>query len=153
MRHALILVVALASVACSSDGDDTAGSESGAAAVSASTAQPASPDPTTTPEGAYPDVIAVEATQEDAGTWRFDVTVSSPYDTPDRYADAWRVLGPDGAEFGVRVLTHDHAAEQPFTRSLTGVPIPEGVDTVVVQGRDLVNGWGGGQLELDLLSP
>ncbi len=98
----------------------------------------------------FPDIIAVQATPEDGGTWRFDVTVSSPYDTPQRYADAWRVLDPDGNELGIRVLTHDHANEQPFTRSQTGISIPDEVTTVTVQGRDQANGWGGGELVVTL---
>ncbi len=98
----------------------------------------------------FPDIIAVQATPTGDGTWRFDVTVSSTYDTPERYADAWRVVGPDGTEYGVRVLTHDHASEQPFTRSQSGIEIPADVQTVTIEGRDLVNGWGGGTLELSL---
>ncbi len=86
----------------------------------------------------------------DDGTWRFDVTLSSPYDTPERYADAWRILAPDGAELGVRVLAHDHQFEQPFTRSLSGVAIPSDVTTVTVQGRDQRNGWGGATVEVGL---
>ena len=65
---------------------------------------------------------------------------------PARYADAWRIVAPDGTELGVRELTHDHAAEQPFTRSLNGVEIPPDVTEVTVEGRDLVNGWSGGTL-------
>jgi hypothetical protein len=98
----------------------------------------------------FPDVVAARATQQADGTWRFDVTLSSPYDSPDRYADAWRVLGPDGTELGVRVLTHDHASEQPFTRSLAGVEIPAAVSTVTIQGRDRVSGWGGATVEIEL---
>jgi hypothetical protein len=98
----------------------------------------------------FPDIIGVEATPEDGGTWRFDVTVSSPYDSRDRYADAWRVVGPDGTEFGIRILTHDHASEQPFTRSQGGIAVPDHVNTVTVEGRDRTNGWGGGTLALQL---
>lgn len=98
----------------------------------------------------FPDIIGVQATQEDAGSWRFDVTVSSPYDSPQRYADAWRVLDPDGNELGIRVLTHDHASEQPFTRSQGGIQVPDGVSEVTIQGRDLGNGWGGGELVVTL---
>jgi hypothetical protein len=101
-------------------------------------------------EQAHPDVIDAAAEQSSDGTWRFDVTISSPYDSPERYADAWRVLDPDGTELGVRVLTHDHANEQPFTRSLSGVEVPDGIETVVIEGRDLANGWGGETFELDL---
>ena len=98
----------------------------------------------------YPDVVAGTATRQADGTWRFDVTLSSPYDTAERYADAWRVLAPDGSELGLRVLTHGHPNEQPFTRSLEGVAIPAGVNTVTVQGRDRVSGWGGATLAIEL---
>ena len=59
-----------------------------------------------------PDVVAVDAEQTEDGSWTFRVTLSSPYDTPERYADGWRVVGPDGTVFGVHDLAHDHADEQ-----------------------------------------
>lgn len=103
-------------------------------------------------EQRFPDVIA--ATAEMSGdTWSLTATVSSPYDTPERYADAWRVLTPEGDVLGVRELAHDHAAEQPFTRSLNGVEIPASVDRVTIEGRDLVNGWGGATVTIDLERP
>ena len=100
-------------------------------------------------EQEFPDVIGVEAT-DDGGSWTFAVTISSPYDTPERYADAWRVLGPDGEEYGIRILTHDHASEQPFTRSQSGIVIPAGVEVVTVEARDLANGWGGTSIDYEL---
>lgn len=116
----------------------------------ASTDTSATGDESAAAEQAFPDVIDAVAEASPDGTWRFDVTISSPYDSPERYADAWRVLGPDGTELGVRVLTHDHANEQPFTRSLSGVEVPDGIETVTIEGRDLANGWGGQTFELDL---
>ena len=107
-------------------------------------------DDGSTGDGLFPDVVGVVATSTDGVTWTFDVTLSSPYDSPDRYADAWRVVGPDGTVYGIRELLHDHAGEQPFTRSLGGVEIPAQVSTVVVEGRDQVNGWGGTTLEYEL---
>ncbi|MEM8706553.1 MAG: hypothetical protein AAGE98_08855 [Actinomycetota bacterium] len=98
----------------------------------------------------HPDVVDAEAMQAADGTWRFDVTLSSPYDTPERYADAWRVLAPDGSVLGVRELAHDHQNEQPFTRSLSGVVIPDDLDRVVIEGRDQLSSWGGRTLELVL---
>lgn len=97
----------------------------------------------------YPDVIDVEISGED-GVFGLDVTISSPYDSADRYADAWRVVGDDGVVYGVRELTHDHGNEQPFTRSMDGVEIPETVSTIVVEGRDQVYGWGGTAITLTL---
>jgi len=96
----------------------------------------------------YPDILDASLEEQQDGTYDVSVTVSSPYDSQERYADAWRLLTPAGEEIAVRILTHPHANEQPFTRSLTGVEIPEGVERVVVQGRDLVNGWGGETIEV-----
>ncbi len=97
----------------------------------------------------YPDVVDVDVSQG-SETFNFDVTVSSPYDSPERYADAFRVVGDDGRVYAVRELLHDHSGEQPFTRSLGPVGIPETVDTVIVEARDLVYGWGGGTVEVTL---
>lgn len=73
--------------------------------------------------------------------WRFDVTLSHPDSGWAHYADAWRVLDRDGNELGLRVLHHPHVTEQPFTRSLGGVQIPQGTEQVQVQARCLVHGW------------
>lgn len=90
----------------------------------------------------YPDIV--EAELEPSGdTWSLDVTVSSPYDSPERYADGWRVLAPDETVLGEHELMHDHAGEQPFTRTQTGLEIPEDVEEIAVEGRDLENGYGG----------
>jgi hypothetical protein len=98
----------------------------------------------------YPDVVAATARARGADVFDFDVTVSSPYDTPQRYADAFRVLGKDGEVYGERILLHDHAGEQPFTRDLHGVHIPRGVRVVVVQARDMKHGYGGRTVDVAL---
>ncbi|MFN3254692.1 MAG: hypothetical protein ACE37B_03265 [Ilumatobacter sp.] len=106
-------------------------------------------DETGAAEQQFPDVVDASATF-DGATWTIAATVSSPYDTPERYADAWRVIGPDGTVYGERILTHDHADEQPFTRSQSGIEIPADVDEVVIEGRDQANGWGGSTFVLAL---
>ncbi len=97
----------------------------------------------------FPVVLAVEAEPRDGNEWNFSVTLSSQYDTPERYADAWRVLDAEGAELGIRVLLHDHANEQPFTRSQV-IEVPAETDTVFIEGRDLVNGWSSELTEYEL---
>ena len=87
-------------------------------------------------EPKLPDIVDVKVRAAGPGRFDFDVTVSSPYDTPARYADAFRVRNRDGTVYGERILLHDHQTEQPFTRDLTGVAIPAGVSGVVVEGRD-----------------
>ena len=102
------------------------------------------------PPQKYPDVIDAKVQSGGPETFDFDVTVSSPYDTPQRYADAIRVAGLNGEVYGERKLLHDHADEQPFTRDLYGVKVPRGVRVVVVQGRDRQFGYGGKTIEVTL---
>jgi hypothetical protein len=108
-------------------------------------AQPAKPT-----EQKYPNVQDVRVKAIGPTTFDFDVTISSPYDTAQRYADAFRVVGKDGRVFGERVLLHDHAGEQPFTRDLHGVTIPAGVRAIVLQARDRKYGYGGREVEVAL---
>jgi hypothetical protein len=98
----------------------------------------------------HPDIVNVKVRATSAGTFDFEVTVSSPYDTPTRYADAFRVTSVSGTVFGERVLLHDHQDEQPFTRDLYAVKIPAGVREVVVQGRDQKFGYGGKTMKVGL---
>ncbi|HEX6194816.1 MAG TPA: hypothetical protein VFZ37_02835 [Jiangellaceae bacterium] len=109
------------------------------------------PAPETPPaEQHYPDVVEVTVEPAEAGTYTFHVTISSPYDTPERYADGWRVVGPDGSVYGEHTLAHDHANEQPFTRTQSGVDIPADVSEVTVEGRDSENGYGGETVTVEL---
>lgn len=98
----------------------------------------------------YPDVVHVDVRPNGENRYDFDVTISSPYDTPQRYADGFRVSGPDGKDYGERKLLHDHANEQPFTRDLYGVTLPAGVRAVVLQARDQQYGYGGKSVEVNL---
>ena len=89
------------------------------------------------------DVLDVEVTPGADGTWRFDVNVQHADTGWDHYADAWEVLAPDGTVLGTRTLLHPHVDEQPFTRSLTGLRIPEEIAEVRIRAHDSVHGHGG----------
>lgn len=95
-----------------------------------------------TPALADPALIENVSAHRTGDTWRFDVTIRHPDTGWDHYADGWRVLEMDGTELGMRVLFHPHETEQPFTRSLGGVVIPEGTTQVQIQARCSVDGWG-----------
>ena len=95
-------------------------------------ADPASSDPAR--------IVAVEATSS-GGVWRFDVTLAHGDTGWDDYADGWRVETQDGDVLGTRELLHPHVEEQPFTRSLGGVKIPEGITKIVIRARTNVTGW------------
>jgi hypothetical protein len=87
---------------------------------------------------------------EAAGTYRFDVTISSDDTGWDKYADQWDVVAPDGAVLGTRMLAHPHETEQPFTRSLSGIAVPAGVNSVTIRARDKVEGYGGAEMTVSL---
>ncbi|MBM6405701.1 hypothetical protein JQN72_15775 [Phycicoccus sp. CSK15P-2] len=111
------------------------------------------PDDGETEEKRFPDVETVDIRREADGTFTLDVTISSTYDSPERYADGWRVLTTDGTELGSHELAHDHAGEQPFTRTQSGLAIPDGVTEVIVEGRDSENGYGGTSVRAAVPAP
>ena len=101
----------------------------------------------------FPDVLSVELRPQGDRVYDVVVTISSPYDSPRRYADGWRVMDPEGMVLGNHALLHGHAEEQPFTRTQRGLMIPSGVEEVIVQGRDLASGYGGRTVTVALPGP
>ncbi len=81
---------------------------------------------------------------------RVNVTLSHPDTGWDHYADGWEVLDADGNSLGFRELFHPHVEEQPFTRSLGGVQIPDGATSVFVRARCNVDGWSDDLYEVKL---
>lgn len=103
------------------------------------------------------DVIFVTATQTGPETWSFSVTVEHPDTGWEDYADGWDVVLPDGSVSKpdanspfTRLLLHPHENEQPFTRSQSGVDIPQGVTEVTVRAHDIVAGFGGQEVVVNL---
>jgi len=60
------------------------------------------------------------------------------------------VLSPGGEILATRVLAHPHDDEQPFTRSLTNVSIPDDLSEVIVRAHDLKHEYGGKELVVQL---
>ena len=95
------------------------------------------------------DVIDAKASHSGGTSWRVDATVEHADTGWDHYANAFEVLGPDGAVLETRVLFHPHVNEQPFTRSVS-VTVPEGVTQITVRAVDSVHGHGGAETVVDL---
>jgi hypothetical protein len=91
-------------------------------------------------------VLAATLTRVADGSFRVEVTVRHADQGWDHYADAFEVVAPDGRVLGTRILLHPHVEEQPFTRSLPGVEIPDEVTQVTIRARDSVDGYGGQEL-------
>lgn len=138
MRRTVVvaLLLALVGSGCSSGADDSA--------------REAPPADGADGDDLWPDVVGASLLQTAPGVFRVSATLSSPYDSPERYSDGWRVVGPDGEVLAERPLAHDHAGEQPFTRSLSGVEIPIDIIEVTIEGRDQVSGWGGATVTVEV---
>lgn len=74
--------------------------------------------------------------------WTIAVTIRHSDEGWDHYADGWSVFAPDGTELAHRALLHPHVDEQPFTRALSGIAIPDGEVRLTLRAHDLVHGWG-----------
>jgi len=96
------------------------------------------------------DVVKVTFSQNDAGDYRFDVTLRHADEGWNHYANKWEIVAPDNSLLATRVLHHPHVNEQPFTRSLDGINIPEGINAVTLQGHDSVHGYGGETIRISL---
>ncbi len=82
---------------------------------------------------AEPPRITEARAERDAMGWRFFVTILHPDTGWDHYADGWEVLDDAGNRLGFRELHHPHVNEQPFTRSLGQVMVPDGTRRVYVR--------------------
>ncbi len=102
------------------------------------------------PAWAHDAVIDGATTRETASGWSFSLTLTHAETGWDDYADGWRVESDAGEVLGTRVLAHPHVNEQPFTRSLSGVVVPDGATTVWIRARTSVDGWGQERFRLDL---
>ena len=103
------------------------------------------------------DVLYVGMVRAADDTWTFNVTVSHPDTGWEDYADGWDVVAPDGRVLKAdaespftRLLLHPHVDEQPFTRSQGGIRIPNGVKWLKVRAHDLVDGFGGREVTVNL---
>ncbi len=95
------------------------------------------------------DVKGVEVTRSN-DKYDFSVTVQHADEGWDHYANKWEVVGEDGTVYATRVLAHPHVGEQPFTRSLSGVELPDGVTTVIIRAADSVHELGGQEMAVKL---
>lgn len=95
------------------------------------------------------DVVRVEV-DKSGSTYNFHVTVAHKDEGWQHYTNKWDIIGIDGQVLATRILHHPHDNEQPFTRSLSGVAIGEGISSVTVRAHDLVHKYGGKEMRVEL---
>jgi hypothetical protein len=102
------------------------------------------------PAGFAGEVRIVDVKVECAAGCTFAVTLEHGDEGWNHYADQWDVVTLDGKLLKSRVLYHPHENEQPFTRSLSGVTIPQGETQVKIRARDSVHGYSAQEFIVDL---
>ena len=95
------------------------------------------------------DVVGVRISQR-GNAYHFSVTVRHADAGWEHYANNWEIVAPDGTVLDTRILAHPHDNEQPFTRSLSGVRIPDDVAKVTIRAHDSVHGFGGREMTVDV---
>lgn len=96
------------------------------------------------------DVLDVEVSCNNDSTCDFNVTVKHADDGWEHYVDRWEVRTLDGKRLAVRQLAHPHDDEQPFTRSLRNVQVPDNVTEVTVRARDSRHRYGGKEITVNV---
>ncbi len=96
------------------------------------------------------EVRIVDVRVECTSSCTFAVTLEHADTGWDHYANQWDVMTLDDKLLGSRVLHHPHENEQPFTRRLSGVTIPQGVSQVKIRARDSVHGYGSQEFVVDI---
>ncbi|OWU85841.1 hypothetical protein ATO6_02775 [Oceanicola sp. 22II-s10i] len=86
-----------------------------------------------TPLRADPPMIEGATAERSGMGWRFEVTVRHADEGWGHYVDGWAILDETGKKIAYRKLHHPHVNEQPFTRSLPSVMVPDGTRKIYIQ--------------------
>lgn len=87
-----------------------------------------------------PEVLDVQV-EKMGMLWSIHVTLQHGDTGWDHYADAWEVLDANGNVLATRTLHHPHVEEQPFTRSLHSLVLPDGTREIGVRAHCSVANW------------
>ncbi|MGB1033453.1 MAG: hypothetical protein ACPGVS_00400 [Primorskyibacter sp.] len=93
------------------------------------------------PAQAEDPLIKTASAEKHGMGWRVTVTLEHPDVDWKHFADAWRIEDRFGKVLGLRDLMHPHVDEQPFTRSLNNVQIPDGTRVIYVRARCNQDDW------------
>ncbi|MDU8929297.1 hypothetical protein RXV86_18040 [Alisedimentitalea sp. MJ-SS2] len=103
----------------------------------------------TTARADMPTIVEASAHRVGMG-WRIDVTLQHPDTGWEHYADGWEILDKSGKQLGYRKLMHPHVEEQPFTRSLVNVMLPDGTREVFIRANCSKAGMSTDSVAIDL---
>ena len=82
-----------------------------------------------------PEIVKAEAIVQSNQLFDIAVTIKHPDTGWDHYASEWVVIVDDEKEVAKRTLYHPHVKEQPFTRYLRDVQIPQDATSIKVYAK------------------
>jgi hypothetical protein len=87
------------------------------------------------------EIVKVKANCDTNRVCAFDVTLKHEDTGWKHFANKWEIYTPNDKLIATRTLFHPHVQEQPFTRSLSSVKIPKGINKVIIKAHDSVHGY------------
>jgi len=96
------------------------------------------------------DVIKVEVEKSSNNTYSFSVTILHKDTGWNHYVTKWEIIGENDTIIGTRILHHPDVNEQPFTRSLSGIVIPDHIKAVRIRAYDSIHKYGGKVITVEL---
>lgn len=96
------------------------------------------------------DVTNATFTLDKNEMYQFSVTIRHNDQGWNHYANKWEIYDLDNNLLSTRTLFHPHVNEQPFTRNLSNVKISKNIKKVKIKAHDLVHGYGGQEILINL---
>ncbi len=96
------------------------------------------------------EVRILEVKVECPDSCTFSVTLEHADQGWQHYADRWDVMTLEGKLLKSRVLHQPHENEQPFTRALSGVLVPQAGKQVKICAHDSKHGYSKNEVVVDL---
>lgn len=96
------------------------------------------------------DVLGAKADCDKRFTCKIWATIQHPDEGWNHYANAFEIASKDGQLIATRILRHPHIKEQPFTRSIESLTLPEGTTVVNIRAKDSFDEAGGKTVSLPI---
>lgn len=96
------------------------------------------------------DIVGVDWSVSANGSLTISATVLHADEGWEHFADAFDVRDENGNLLKTRILAHPHVNEQPFTRQLSGVEVPEGTCELIISAHDSVHEYGGNNMTINI---
>lgn len=96
------------------------------------------------------DVVKVTYHKLSSGNYNFHVSIQHDDSGWDHYANRWEILDLQGNILAVRDLRHPQLDKDTYQKTKNNIEIPEGIRTVQVRAHDIMHGYGGHVMTVEL---